>query len=40
MISIFEVTEQMLVQLVNLMPAIFGIYLLFDLLGSLLFGKK
>ena len=36
----FEIAEQFLVQLIDLMPAIFGIYLLFDLIGSLLFGKR
>lgn len=36
----FECAEQMLVQLVQLMPAILGIYILFDLVGSLLFGKR
>ena len=36
----FDVSIQMLVQLVNLMPAIFGLYVLFDLIGSLLFGHR
>ena len=36
----FEIAEQFLVQLIDLMPAIFGIYVLFDLIGSLLFGKR
>lgn len=36
----FEIAEQFLVQLIDLMPAVFGIYLLFDLIGSLLFGKR
>ena len=36
----FEIAEQFLVQLVGLMPAVFGIYVLFDLIGSLLFGKR
>lgn len=35
----FEVATQFMVQLVLLMPAGFGIYVLFDLLGSLMFGK-
>lgn len=34
-----EICETMLVQLVNCIPSIFGIYLIFDFLGSLLFGK-
>lgn len=36
----FEIAEQFLVQLIDLMPAIFGVYVLFDLTGSLLFGKR
>lgn len=36
----FEIVEQFMVQLVDLMPAVFGIYVLFDLIGSLLFGKR
>lgn len=36
----FEIAEQFLVQLIDLMPAVFGIYVLFDLIGSLLFGKR
>lgn len=36
----FEIAEQYLVQLIDLIPAIFGVYILFDLLGSLLFGRK
>lgn len=36
----FEIASQFMVQLVNLMPAVFGIYVLFDLIGSLLFGKR
>ena len=36
----FECSEQMLVQLVNLIPPILGIYIIFDLLGSMLFGKR
>lgn len=40
MINIFDVVEQMLVQLVNLMPSIIGIYLLFDFIGGLLFNKR
>lgn len=35
----FEVVEQMLVQLVDLIPYILGIYILFDLLGSMIFQK-
>lgn len=36
----FECAEQMLVQLINIMPQIIGVYILFDLTGSLLFGKR
>lgn len=36
----FEIAEQYLVQLIDLIPSIFGVYILFDLVGSLLFGKK
>ncbi len=35
----FEIAIQFMTQLIGLMPAIFGIYILFDLIGSLLFGK-
>ena len=36
----FECAEQMLVQLVDLIPSILGIYILFDLIGSWFFGKR
>lgn len=36
----FDITIQFMVQLVDLIPAFFGLYILFDLLGSLLFDKK
>jgi len=36
----FEVAETFLVQFVGLFPAILGLWLLFDLTGSLLFGRK
>lgn len=36
----FEICEQFLVQLVNCMPVLIGVYLLFDFIGSLLFGKR
>lgn len=36
----FEIVGEFMVQLVGLMPAVFGIYVLFDLIGSLLFGKR
>lgn len=36
----FEIATQFMVQMVELLPAVFGIFILFDLLGSLLFGKN
>lgn len=36
----FECAQQMLIQLIHGMPYLIGIYLLFDLTGSLLFGKR
>ena len=36
----FDIASQMMVQLIELLPAIFGIYVLFDLIGSLLFSKR
>ena len=36
----FEITETMMLQLVELIVPVFGIYVLFDLIGSLLFGSK
>lgn len=36
----FEITIQFMVQLIDLIPGVFAIYILFDLLGSLLFGKR
>ena len=36
----FEIAETMMVQLVDLIAPVFGIYVLFDLIGSLLFGSK
>lgn len=35
----FEASMQFMVQLVDLIPGVIGVYVLFDLLGSLLFGK-
>lgn len=34
-----DIALQFMVQLVALIPAVIGIYILFDLIGSLLFGK-
>lgn len=36
----FECATQMLVQLIDLMPTIIAVYVLFDLIGSLFFGKN
>jgi len=36
----FECAEQMLIQLIEIMPYIIGIYILFDLTGSLFFNKR
>ena len=36
----FVISLKLLEQLINLIPALFGIYVLFDLIGSLLFGKR
>ena len=36
----FEIATEFMIMLVGLIPAIIGLYVLFDLLGSLLFGQK
>lgn len=36
----FDIAIQFMVQLVDLMPAVIGLYILFDFMGSLLFGKR
>lgn len=36
----FDIAIQFMVQLVDLIPGVIGIYLIFDLIGSLLFGKR
>ena len=36
----FECAKTMLIQLIGGMPIIIGIYLIFDFLGSLFFGKN
>ena len=36
----FDVATTFLSQLISLIPSIIGIYILFDLIGSLLFGKR
>lgn len=36
----FQIIEQMLVQLAQMIPSLFGLYVLFDLIGGLLFNKR
>ena len=36
----FDIAIQFMVQMVGLIPAVFGLFILFDLIGGLLFGKK
>ena len=36
----FEVVENLLIQFIDIIPYILGIYIIFDLTGSLLFGRK
>lgn len=36
----FDIATQFMVQLVEYMPAFFGIYIIFDFMGSLIFGKR
>lgn len=36
----FEVASEFMVQLVSFIPVYFALYILFDLIGTLLFGKK
>lgn len=36
----FEIIEEMLIKLVDYIPYLFGLYLMFDLIGGLLFNKK
>ena len=35
-----ECTIQMLSSLIDIMPAVIGIYIMFDFIGTLLFGKR
>lgn len=36
----FDITIQFMVQLVGMIPSVYGLYILFDLLGGLLFDKR
>lgn len=35
----FDVAIEFMIQMVELIPGVFGIYILFDFLGSLIFGR-
>ena len=39
-IKMFDIAIQFMVQMVGLIPGVFAIYILFDLMGSLLFNKS
>lgn len=36
----FECMEEMMIQFVQYIPALIGIYMVFDFTGALLFGKR
>lgn len=36
----FEITTTLLNQLITLMPGLIALYILFDFIGALLFGKR
>ncbi len=36
----FEVAETFMIQLVTCIPVVFAIYIIFDFIGSLLFGRR
>lgn len=36
----FDIAETMMLQLVDFIVPVFGIYILFDLIGSLLFNRR
>lgn len=36
----FEIVENMLIQLIGLLPVLIVLYIVFDFLGSFFFGKK
>lgn len=36
----FEIAKTFMVQLIDFMPGLIALYVLFDFLGSLLFGKR
>ena len=39
-LKMFDIAIQFMIQLISLIPGVFGIYILFDLIGSLLFNKR
>lgn len=36
----FEIISEWLIALINILPFLVGLYFIFDLVGSLLFGKR
>lgn len=36
----FDVAIQFMLQMITLIPGVFAIYIIFDFIGSLLFGKR
>ncbi len=36
----FEVMQEMFIQLIGWIPLLFGLWFLFDLIGALLFGRR
>lgn len=40
MFNMFDVATQYMTQLVKLLPGVIALWLLFDLLGGLIFGKR
>ena len=37
--NMFEICAQLLIQLIQCLPVLFGVYLIFEFVGALLFGK-
>ena len=36
----FDIATQFMIQLIEFMPGVLAIYIIFDFMGSLLFGKR
>jgi len=36
----FDVTMQFMMQLIDILPVLFGLYVIFDFLGPLVFGRR